>query len=392
MTDKTRARKVLLVINSLEGGGAERVMCTLASTLAENEKHWTVTLATLDRSEDIYPLSPRVARIRLGSGGRLHSGALALLQSMRQGRPDVILSFLARANCAAIVCSRLLRIPCIISERVHTTSHFSSGGFRDMRKMMVRHLYPLADRVVAVSEGVGDDLVRNYGVSAGRVVTIHNPIDLDRIEQAAHAEPSIVLPPDCIVAVGRLVSNKNFSMLLRSYANANVGGALAILGEGPERSALTALAAKLGIADRVHMPGFAANPHAIVRQASFYVSASNAEGFPNAMLEAMCVGRPVVATDCDSGPSEILQDRAGTGKVSTPTEAAYGILVPTNDEHAMSIGLRVMANPEVCARFAAAARRRARDFGLEHAIARYETAIHSALTTSRFGDRHLQEN
>ncbi|WP_457094688.1 glycosyltransferase, partial [Microvirga sp. P5_D2] len=163
MTDKARARKVLLVINSLEGGGAERVMCTLASALAENEKHWAVTLATLDRSEDVYPLSPRVARIRLDSGGRLHSGALALLRSMRQDRPDVILSFLTRANCAAIVSSRLLRIPCIISERVHTTSHFSSGGFRDMRKMMVRHLYPLADRVIAVSEGVGDDLVRNYG-------------------------------------------------------------------------------------------------------------------------------------------------------------------------------------------------------------------------------------
>jgi N-acetylgalactosamine-N,N'-diacetylbacillosaminyl-diphospho-undecaprenol 4-alpha-N-acetylgalactosaminyltransferase len=363
-------------------------MCTLASALAENDKHWAVTLATLDRSEDMYPLSPRVGRIRLDSGRRLLSGILSLLRLMRQDRPDVVLSFLTRANCAAIASSRLLRIPCIISERVHTTSHFSSGGFRDMRKMMVRHLYPQADRVIAVSKGVGDDLVRNYGVSLDQVITIHNPIDLDRIERAARAEPSIVLPPDCIVAVGRLVSNKNFSMLLRSFANANVGGALVILGEGPERGALTALAAELGVADRVHMPGFAANPHAIVGQASFYVSSSNAEGFPNAMLEAMCIGRPVVATDCDSGPSEILQDRAGGRKVSTATEAAYGILVPTNDEHAMSAGLRVMANPDVRARFAAAAHRRARDFDLEHAIAQYEAAISSALTAPRLRHQH----
>ncbi|WP_457094888.1 glycosyltransferase, partial [Microvirga sp. P5_D2] len=192
------------------------------------------------------------------------------------------------------------------------------------------------------------------------------------------------LPPDCMVAVGRLVSNKNFSMLLRSYADANIGGALAILGEGPERSALTALAAGLGIADRVHMPGFAANPHAIVGQASFYVSSSNAEGFPNAMLEAMCVGRPVVATDCDSGPSEILQDRAGAQKVSTLTEAAYGVLVPTNDESAMSAGLRIMTNPEARARFAVAARSRARDFALEHAIAQYKAVISSVLTVPRF--------
>jgi N-acetylgalactosamine-N,N'-diacetylbacillosaminyl-diphospho-undecaprenol 4-alpha-N-acetylgalactosaminyltransferase len=340
MTKETRARKVLLIINSLEGGGAERVMCTLASALAEMEEHWTVSLVTLDRGEDMYPLSSRVARIRLDSGGRLLSGILALLRLMRQDQPDVILSFLTRANCAAIVCSRLLRIPCIISERVHTTSHFSSGGFRNLGKLMVRRLYPYADRVIAVSQGVGDDLVRNYGVAAGRVVTIHNPIDLDRIEQAARAEPSIILPPDCIVAVGRLVPNKNFSMLLRSYADANVGGALAILGEGPERSALNALAAELGIADRTHMPGFAANPHAIVAQASFYVSSSNAEGFPNAMLEAMSLGRPVVATDCDSGPSEILQSRTDARKVSSPTEAADERRAPCHGRSRGSCSLR----------------------------------------------------
>jgi glycosyltransferase involved in cell wall biosynthesis len=384
MTSKTRACKVLLVINSLEGGGAERVMCTLASTLAETEEHWAVTLATLDCGEDMYALSPRVARIRLASGGRLVSSIRGLLQLMRRDRPDIILSFLTRANCAAITCSRLLRIPCVISERVHTTSHFSSGGFQGLSKLMVRHLYPYADRIIAVSQGVGDDLVRNYGVTASQVVTIHNPIEMDRIKRAARVEPSIILPSDYIVAVGRLVPNKNFSMLLRAYAHASIGSALTILGEGPERRGLTTLAAELGIADRVHMPGFAANPHAIVGRATFYVSSSNAEGFPNAMLEAMCVGQPVVATDCDSGPSEILQGKAGERKVSTPTQAAFGLLVPTDDDHAMSAALRLMADPETRARFAVAAQRRARDFDLEHAIARYKAVISAALALPSF--------
>jgi N-acetylgalactosamine-N,N'-diacetylbacillosaminyl-diphospho-undecaprenol 4-alpha-N-acetylgalactosaminyltransferase len=384
MMSETRARKILLVINSLEGGGAEQVMCTLASALVATKEHWAVTLATLDRGKDMYAPSPRVARIRLDSRGRLLNGIHALLRLMRQDRPDVILSFLTRANCAAIACSRLLRIPCIISERVHTTSHFSSSGVRNLSKLAVRHLYPHADRVIAVSQGVADDLVRNYGVAADQVVTIHNPIDMDRIEHAAQAEPSILLPANCIVAVGRLAPNKNFSMLLRSYARANVDGALAILGEGPERSGLAALAAELGIADRVHMPGFTANPHAIVGRASFYVSSSNAEGFPNAMLEAMCVGQPVVATDCDSGPSEILQGLAGARKVSTLTQAAFGVLVPVDDEHAMSAALRFMADPKIRARFAVAARRRARDFDLEHATARYLAVISSALTIPPF--------
>lgn len=383
MTNEMHARRVLLVINSLEGGGAERVMCTLASALAEREKHWSISLATLDRSEDAYALSPRVRRVRLDTGGRLTSGVVGLLRLMRQHRPEAILSFLTRANCAAIVCAQLLRIPCLISERVHTTSHFSTGGVRSLSKLMIRRLYPHADRVIAVSHGVGDDLVRNYGVSVERVITIHNPIDLDRVEQAARAAPSHILPPDCIVAVGRLVPSKNFSMLLRSYARANVGGALAILGEGPERQALTALAVELGISNRVQLPGFAANPHAIVNQASFYASSSNAEGFPNAMLEAMCTGRAVVATDCDSGPSEILQNGAALGKVSTLTETPCGLLVPTNDEQAMSLGIRSMTDSQARDRFATAARLRARDFDLQHAVAKYEAVITSALMNAQ---------
>ncbi|KAB0269759.1 glycosyltransferase [Microvirga brassicacearum] len=387
MTSKTRACKVLFVINSLEGGGAERVVCTLASALAEAEEHWAVTLVTLDRGEDMYAPSPRVTRTPLDSGGRLLSSIHVLLRVMRENRPDVVVSFLTRANCAAIACSRLLRIPCIISERVHTTSHFSSGGFRGLRKLAVRCFYPYADRVIAVSRGVGDDLVRNYGLTTRQMVTIHNTIEIDRIAHAARAEPSIVLPADYIVAVGRLVTNKNFSMLLRSYARANITSALVILGEGPERSGLTALAAALGIADRVHMPGYIPNPHAIVARARFYVSSSNAEGFPNAMLEAMCVRQPVVATDCDSGPAEILQGETGGPKALTLTRAPFGILVPTDDEHAMSAALRVMEDPETRARFAVAAWRRAHQFDPGHVISRYKAVISAVVPIAAFRGR-----
>jgi N-acetylgalactosamine-N,N'-diacetylbacillosaminyl-diphospho-undecaprenol 4-alpha-N-acetylgalactosaminyltransferase len=303
---------------------------------------------------------------------------------MQDIRPDVVVSFLTRANCAAIACSRLLRIPCIISERVHTTSHFSSGGLRGLRKLAVRCFYPYADRVIAVSRGVGDDLVRNYGLATSQIVTIHNTIEIDRIVQSARAEPSIVLPADYIVAVGRLVANKNFSMLLRSYARANIASALMILGEGPERSRLTALAAALGIADRVHLPGFVPNPHAIVARARFYVSSSNAEGFPNAMLEAMCVRQPVVATDCDSGPAEILHGEESGPRALTLTRAPFGILVPTDDEHAMSAALRLMEDPETRARFAVAAWRRAHQFDPGDSICRYKAVINAVVPIAAF--------
>jgi N-acetylgalactosamine-N,N'-diacetylbacillosaminyl-diphospho-undecaprenol 4-alpha-N-acetylgalactosaminyltransferase len=245
--------------------------------------------------------------------------------------------------------------------------------------MAVRRLYPHADRVIAVSKGVGQELVRSYGLQAKQIATIYNPVEIATIENAARELPSIALPPEYVVAMGRLVPNKNFSMLLRSYADAKIAIPLVILGEGPERSRLASLAGELGIADRVVMPGFVSNPHAIVARSSFYVSSSDAEGFPNAMLEAMCVGRPVIATDCDSGPAEILQDGSHTHKVSELTRAKYGILVPARNVHAMSDALRSMGDPETHAHFSAAARHRAREFNLEAALERYKAVIASVV-------------
>ena len=176
--------------------------------------------------------------------------------------------------------------------------------------------------------------------------------------------------------------NKNFSMLLRAYAAANVGSSLVILGEGAERSRLEALASELGVSDKVHLPGFAANPHAILARAQFYVSPSNAEGFPNAMIEAMCIGLPVVSTDCESGPSEILQGGAGAPKVTELTKARFGILVPPDNERAMSAALQTMSEPRNHGHFAALARKRAHDFSLDRSLTEYRAVIDTSLFSS----------
>jgi N-acetylgalactosamine-N,N'-diacetylbacillosaminyl-diphospho-undecaprenol 4-alpha-N-acetylgalactosaminyltransferase len=390
MVDEARARRILFIINSLEGGGAERVMCLVAAELAEAEKHWSVTLATLDQTCDSYALSERVTRIRLNAGGSLLWSMIALRRQLRLEHPDIIVSFLTRSNCAAIACSRLAGIPCIVSERVHTTSHFSSDRGGRLKKALIRCLYPYADRIVAVSRGIRDDLVEHYGVAATKVVTIHNPIDAERIRRAALTTPSIDLPHDFIVAVGRLVPNKNFSMLMRSYAAANIGSSLVILGEGAERPRLEALASELGVSDRVHLVGFAANPHAILARAQFYVSPSNAEGFPNAMTEAMCIGLPVVSTDCESGPSEILQGGAGAPKVTELTKAKFGILVPADNERAMSAALQTMSEPRNRERFAVLARKRAHDFSLDRSLMEYRAVIDTSLSALASGRQPVE--
>ena len=382
MVEEAQARRILFIINSLEGGGAERVMCLVAAAIAEAEKHWRVALVTLDQACDNYALSERVTRIQLNAGGSLLWSMIALRRLLRLERPDIMVSFLTRSNCAAIACSRLVGIPCVVSERVHTTSHLSSHRVRRLKKALIRCLYPYADRVIAVSEGIRDDLVAHYGVAATRVVTIHNPVDAERIRRAALTTPSVDLPHDFIVAVGRLVPNKNFSMLLRAYAAANVDSSLVILGEGAERSRLEALASELGVSDKVHLPGFAANPHAILARAQFYVSPSNAEGFPNAMIEAMCIGLPVVSTDCESGPSEILHGGAGAPKVTELTKARFGILVPPDNERAMSAALQTMSEPRNQGHFAALAQKRAHDFSLDRSLTEYRAVIDTSLFSS----------
>ena len=159
---------------------------------------------------------------------------------------------------------------------------------------------------------------------------------------------------------------------------------LVILGEGPERGALEALAASLGIAGRVDMPGFVANPFAVVARARAYAMPSNAEGFPNGLVEAMACGVPVVATNCASGPSEILADRARE-TISGGIDVDAGALVPTDDVPAFAAALRrLLAEPHrsECGKHA---RTRSLAYGVERAAANYWARIEAALAQPRTG-------
>src|SRR5206468_11188612 len=140
----------------------------------------------------------------------------------------------------------------------------------------------------------------------------------------------------------RLVPNKNFAMLIEAFARSGITGKLVILGDGPERPVLTAKIKALGLSGRVMMPGFSANPFPTLRRAEFFVSPSNAEGFPNSLLEAMSVGLPVISTNCPSGPSEVLADLPRGQVAAGVSFAEHGILVSPDDPAAMAEALRAM--------------------------------------------------
>lgn len=378
----TRKPRIAFLINSLVGGGAERVMCTLLEHSAREGEDYDISLTLLDRVDEKYS-PPGWVRVRRNDcGERLPASLGAVCCMMREEKPDVTVSFLERSNYCNVLLSRARGKPCIISERVSTKAHFEPGLRSVAAKMLVRTLYPRATKVIAVSQGIADELRDEFAVPAEKLVAIANPLDLDAVRARARLAPSFEVGAPFVLSAGRLVPNKNFALLVRAFAASalpdKLGAKLVILGDGPEREALLSLAQERGIGERLVLPGFERNPHALMARALVFALPSNAEGFPNSLVEAMASGAPVISTNCATGPSEILAETA-IENVCELSFAAHGVLTPPNDVEAMTKALDAMLDEHVRADYARRALARAEAYGAGIAKDAYWNVIRQAL-------------
>ena len=355
---------ICMVLHDLRGGGAERACLRLARGLIQRGCHVNLVLV---RGEGAYLADiPAGAEITVLDAPNVLAALKPLRRHLRGKRPSAVFSALTHMNLVTIAAVKLsgIRTRLVVSERnqISDKARTAEGLRRRFTYAAVPLLYRGADAIVSVSQGVSDDLHKFARLPSHKLNVIPNPVFDADLPIAAREEPGHAWLRDdgapVILAAGRLHPQKGFDVLLQAFAKLRQCAAarLIILGEGTEREKLTALGEELGITADLSLPGFAANPFACMARAQLFVMSSRWEGFPNALVEAMACGVPVVSTDCPSGPAEILE--AGR----------YGRLVPPDSVAELA---DAMSETLWHGRDDGSARRHAEQFSVTAAAERY---------------------
>jgi glycosyltransferase involved in cell wall biosynthesis len=367
---RARLQQLHVYTPKLGVGGGELSLLRLAEALSRRGVEVTFVL------HEMTPLAEQ-ARESLGvvclQTNRTLSAVQRLAQSLRRQRPQALLSAFPHSNVAAVAARAWSgqRCPLVLTEHAplsRQVQHMGGWRYRAMPALM-RWLYPHADAVVAVSDGVRQDLQQLSGQKVQPLV-IHNPVlpaNLAVRMQAAVDHPWMNDPAlEVVMSLSRLSPEKDIPMLLRAFATLAARrpqARLVIGGEGPQREALQRQIQTLGLIDRVALVGLLVNPFAWLARARVFALASQFEGFGNVLVEAMACGAAVVSTDCPVGPREILAD------------GRLGALVPVGDAVAMAAAMEqaLVQGP------APAAREAASGFTEERTAAAYQALLETLL-------------
>jgi len=380
---------IALFVASLRGGGAPRQTVTLANAFAARGHvvHLVVIQSEGSLRRAVSPhvrlvaLDSRLLRLPLVRSNRrlqVVASVSSLIRYLRHECPDVLLAAASHVHRAAVWARCLARTHTRLVLRV--SNHLSRSAWntkrwpRPLLPILARLLYPWADGFIANSEGIAHDLSRVVGIPRERIVVIPNPVVTPELEQQARVpldhpwfrtgQPLVVL------GVGRLTTAKDFPTLLHAFAKVRARRPvrLMILGEGKARTRLAALAEQLGIASDLALPGWLDNPYPYMAHSAVFALSSAWEGLPNALIEAMACGCPVVSTDCPAGPAEILEG------------GVYGPLVPVGDAAALAAAIKsVLDSPPDRERL----RARAGHYRVDHAAERYLEVLLGVTETPR---------
>ena len=363
--------RLLLVTHSLSGGGAERFAATLATHL-DRERFAPAVVTAIARQS--YPVPDDVEVSTLGYAGfpSLPGTVRALRREIESLRPEVVLSNVLSTNCLTGAALRgLAKRPAWVA-RVG-----NAPGAREpwLQRLWARRVYPLARRVVSNSAEMVAAVAEAYPAVRDRVTSIPNPTDFGRLDELA-VQPPVRERDPCrptILWVGRLVAQKRADLAIEALdlVRRRLDARLWLCGEGPLDPLLRDRVERLGLEGddaAVEMLGFCENPFPLMRQADLFLSTSDFEGLPNALIEAQGLGLPAVATACPFGPTEIVE------------HGATGLLVEPGDAGALGAAvLELLGDPSRRAAMSRAAAERARSlFDLPRVLPRWESLLAEA--------------
>jgi N-acetylgalactosamine-N,N'-diacetylbacillosaminyl-diphospho-undecaprenol 4-alpha-N-acetylgalactosaminyltransferase len=372
-------QRLIFLIPFLAGGGAERVASTLLPYLA---RHFDLTLALLEDQRS-YPVTTEVPVVAFSES--LNSQAahviripyhiLALARLIRRHRAKVVLSFIEQANIINILAACIAGHKAVISQRTNPRQQYESKGL--LGKVISQtsaRLYPKADRIIAVSNGIKEIILSNYKLDVRRIAVIPNPVDMASVAKMSKKEPSVALPGDYLIHVGRLnVKTKAHDTLLNAFKKLHSfypDLKLILVGDGPDKGQIEVMVKDLDLDESVILAGWQENIFAFMARAKVLVLCSRYEGWPNVLVEAMACGCPVVATDCQTGPREILGDNE------------YGLLVPVDDPNALALSMEELLTDESRRTyFQEQARKRAQEFDLEQIGSKYVSLLQGIAET-----------
>lgn len=410
-SNSVRQRRIALLLPSLAAGSIASVMLNLAAAFRQSgylvdllpcriDESYVHNVPRFIRLIKLHPENNLSARLRLACLERHSLDCLArpallalkpaftqryladLVRYLRTAKPDILLSANTPANLLAIWGRRLAGQSTRVIASEHTHLGFQSQRIRKWKWRyilpMVAHVYPGADAIVSVSNGVADELANIDNLPTDHITTIYNPVVTRQLQaETNHSELHPWLAddgPPVIVAAGRFKPVKNFPLLIKAFVQLRLQrkARLLLFGEGKQRTELERLAREMKVESDIAMPGFIENPFAAFSRASVFALSSDYEGLGNVLIEALACGCPAVATDCPSGPREILAD------------GHYGSLVPVGDVSALADAIIATLDRPVGAQ---KLKKRADKFSINASVDRYERLIQSLLQPASINNK-----
>ncbi|WP_455756634.1 glycosyltransferase [Sulfurimonas sp.] len=332
-------KNLSILIYSLAAGGAERVVSIL---LSELKSEYNITLVLMNNSI-FYNIPEGINIVYIESSSADENGMLKLLKLpflafkykniCKKNSIDISLSFMNRPNYINII-SKIFsnNTKILISERIAPSQEYKENSPKDrISKILIKYLYPKADIIIPNAKGIELDLIKHFNIDKNNIQVINNLIDINKIYELKEHDIDISLKKFAFITVGRFFEQKNHKLLIKSMQNIDAN--LYIIGDGVLTKNIEKYIDEYKLNNKVFLLGMKENPYAYLSKADCFVFSSNYEGFPNVLLEALACGLPVISTDCQSGPREIIAPNTNISfQLKNDIEVAeYGLLTPIKD-------------------------------------------------------------